>query len=129
MEEGKETETQSQKGGSGLLQASWIGTRKMDGNGRTNLKRFVVKPSFTLNFCQAYRKVCLKMHPDKFATRGEEEIANAEEEFKKIQDAYEVLSNENSRRLYDSTDAFDDSIPIECDPADFFKVGFSNRED
>ena len=70
----------------------------------------------------AYRKVCLKMHPDKFATQGDDAKAQAEEKFKEIQQAYEVLSNETSRRLYDSTDTFDDTLPMDCDPVDFFKV-------
>ena len=52
--------------------------------------------------------------------RSEKE--QAEEKFKEIQQAYEVLSNETSRRLYDSTDVFDDTLPADCDPADFFKV-------
>ena len=62
------------------------------------------------------------MHPDKFASHSEEERDKAEEKFKEIQQAYEVLSNETQRRLYDSTDAFDDTLPMDCDPADFFKV-------
>lgn len=42
--------------------------------------------------------------------------------FKQMQSAYETLSNPVKRREFDSTDAFDDTLPYDCDPADFFKV-------
>lgn len=45
-----------------------------------------------------------------------------EEKFLLIQEAYEVLSNPTLRREYDSTDDFDDTLPSECSPDDFFKV-------
>lgn len=40
-----------------------------------------------------------------------------------IQEAYATLSDPAKRREYDSVDEFDDSLPLECDRADFFKVG------
>ena len=46
---------------------------------------------------KAYRKLALKWHPDKNQDNREE----AEEKFKKINEAYSVLSDKNKRRQYD----------------------------
>lgn len=48
-----------------------------------------------------YRKLCLKWHPDKFSTKTEEEKKKAEEKFKEITEANEVLSDKNKRQQYD----------------------------
>lgn len=46
-----------------------------------------------------YKKLCLSAHPDK---------GGSAEEFQKIQKAYEVLGDENKRRLYDQTGSTDE---------------------
>ena len=46
---------------------------------------------------KTYRKLALKWHPDKNQDKKEE----AEDNFKKISEAYEVLSNKEKRNLYD----------------------------
>eukprot|EP00970_Alexandrium_tamarense_P001639 scaffold193_cov203-Alexandrium_tamarense.AAC.19 len=46
----------------------------------------------------AYRKLCMETHPD-VASTGEQ--AQNAERFKRISEAYSILSNETSRRQYD----------------------------
>jgi DnaJ-class molecular chaperone len=52
---------------------------------------------------QSYRKLALQYHPDRNKTK------EAEEKFKEINQAYEVLSNEEKRKVYDQVghDAFE----------------------
>ncbi|EXB61182.1 DnaJ homolog subfamily C member 2 [Morus notabilis] len=80
---------------------------------------------------KSYREVALKYHPDKQAAlllAEETEAAKQakkdeiESHFKAIQEAYEALIDPVKRRIYDSTDEFDDEIPTDCAPQDFFKV-------
>lgn len=72
----------------------------------------------------AYRRACLEHHPDKalINVTDEAEKERIQEHFKLIQDAYDVLSDPAKRREFDSTDEFDDTLPVQCDPKDFFKV-------
>ena len=44
---------------------------------------------------RAFRKLAMKYHPDRNKEPG------AEEEFKKINEAYQVLSDDEKRKLYD----------------------------
>ncbi|KAK9283895.1 hypothetical protein L1049_012150 [Liquidambar formosana] len=80
---------------------------------------------------KSYRETALKHHPDKqgaLLLAEETEAAKQakkdeiENHFKSIQEAYEVLIDPVKRRIYDSTDEFDDEIPTDCAPQDFFKV-------
>jgi curved DNA-binding protein CbpA len=50
---------------------------------------------------KAYYKLALKWHPDKWSNKSAEEQKIAEEEFKKISIAYEILSNPDERKKYD----------------------------
>ncbi|EOA20121.1 hypothetical protein CARUB_v10000399mg [Capsella rubella] len=80
---------------------------------------------------KSYREAALKHHPDKLATlllaEETEEAKQAkkdeiESHFKLIQEAYEILMDPLKRRIFDSTDEFDDEVPTDCAPQDFFKV-------
>ncbi|GIL94969.1 hypothetical protein Vretimale_1073 [Volvox reticuliferus] len=72
----------------------------------------------------AYRRACLEHHPDKalLNVTDEAEKERIVEHFKVVQDAYDILSDPAKRREFDSTDDFDDTLPLQCDPKDFFKV-------
>ena len=67
----------------------------------------------------AYKAAALVAHPDK---APEDEREAAETKFKALQAAYETLSDPAKRREFDSTDDFDDSLPVECAADDFFAV-------
>ena len=50
---------------------------------------------------KAYRKAAVKWHPDKWSSKPEKERQEAEEKFKDIAEAYDVLSDEEKRAVYD----------------------------
>ena len=50
---------------------------------------------------KAYRKAAMQYHPDKFSGASEKEKKNAEEKFKEINEAYQILSDENKKAQYD----------------------------
>ncbi len=50
---------------------------------------------------KAYRKAAMKYHPDKFANSSEAEKKDAEEKFKEINEAYEILSDPQKKAAYD----------------------------
>ncbi len=50
---------------------------------------------------KAYRKLAMKYHPDKFSNASEKEKKDAEEKFKEINEAYQVLSDPDKKAKYD----------------------------
>lgn len=52
---------------------------------------------------RAYKQSALRWHPDRWITASKKEQVVAEDTFKKINHAYSILSNEDSRRRYDLT--------------------------
>lgn len=77
---------------------------------------------------KAYRKLALKWHPDRCKEK------NAEEQFKKIAEAYEVLSDDKKRKQYDAGDqdffrSYDSSgFGGHRDPFDIFKSFFGDSD-
>ncbi|ONK68405.1 uncharacterized protein A4U43_C05F11170 [Asparagus officinalis] len=68
----------------------------------------------------AYRKLAMKWHPDRWARRETPSAAEeAKRRFQQIQEAYQVLSDEGKRALYDAGlyDPFEDDEVVEgfCD--------------
>src|SRR2546421_747711 len=55
---------------------------------------------------KAYRKLARKYHPD--LNPGDKA---AEDRFKKVQEAYDILSDENKRKVYDQYGFYSDNIP------------------
>ena len=51
---------------------------------------------------KAYRKLAVKYHPDRQQDKSKEERTAAEEKFKEIAEAYEVLSDKEKRAEYDN---------------------------
>ena len=49
----------------------------------------------------AYRKAVMKYHPDRYATKPEAERKQAEDTFKEINHAYDVLSDPQKKANYD----------------------------
>ena len=50
---------------------------------------------------KSYRRLARKYHPDLHADKEEKERESAKQQFQKIQQAYDVLSDEEKRRMYD----------------------------
>lgn len=50
---------------------------------------------------KAYRKLAMKYHPDKYSNASEKEKKEAEEKFKEVNEAYQVLSDPDKRSKYD----------------------------
>jgi len=57
---------------------------------------------------KGYRKSALKWHPDRHATKTEEQKEYAEKCFKDVGEAYEVLTDSNKRHMYDQGMDLDD---------------------
>jgi len=73
---------------------------------------------------KAYRKMALKWHPDRCKD------PTAEEKFKKLAEAYEVLSDARRRREYDEGEQvfFRTSAGGHADPFDIFKSFFGDND-
>lgn len=71
---------------------------------------------------KAYRKLSIKWHPDKWVDKSEKEQKEAEEKFKEISEAYNVLSDKDKRAKYDNpAPPMDDWVSM--NPFDIFGGG------
>ena len=55
---------------------------------------------------KAYRKLARKYHPDLHADKEERDREKAKQQFQKVQQAYDVLSDEKKRQMYDMGPSF-----------------------
>jgi DnaJ-class molecular chaperone len=61
----------------------------------------VAKSASSEELQKAYRKLARKYHPDLHADSDEKEKQRAKQEFQKVQQAYDVLSDPKKRKMYD----------------------------
>lgn len=71
---------------------------------------------------KAFRKLSLKYHPDKNPDNKE-----AEEKFKEVNEAYQVLSDKNKRQQYDTFGTVDGSGFSNVNPEDIFSSFFHSN--
>jgi DnaJ-class molecular chaperone len=61
----------------------------------------VPKDADTATIKKAYRRLAKLYHPDRHRDATEAEVERAEELFRQVKQAYEVLGTEERRKLYD----------------------------
>jgi len=77
---------------------------------------------------KAYKKKALETHPDRFSGQPKAVMDSAEEEFRKVKNAYEVLRDSENRKAYDIKHGFgasESSMPRQnpsTDPFDMSKL-------
>jgi DnaJ-class molecular chaperone len=74
--------------------------------------------------CNAYKKLVLKWHPDK-----NKNDPNSVTMFKKINEAYRILSNESDRKNYDNYNITTKDVENVIDPYSFFESMMENNAD
>ena len=81
--------------------AYWVWVRVCDRSNLSVLARFVAhlaRACSMISLCVQYRKAAIKWHPDK----NPDNLVAAEKRFKLVAEAYECLSNERTRAIYDA---------------------------
>lgn len=77
--------------------------------GLSNSDKRLQGEDFTKVLKKAYRKLCLKYHPDKLTNESAEKRKDSEDKFKEITEAYSILSDENKRKKYDTFGTVDNN--------------------
>jgi hypothetical protein len=75
---------------------------------------------------KAFRQKALKCHPDKTGRLPDAEKKLAEEEFKKINNAYEVLVDPNKRQQYDNSTSSNAFLAENTDPYEYGREEFDS---
>lgn len=72
---------------------------------------------------RAYKRLALKYHPDRQGDKSEKEKKEAEEKFKEVSWAYDILSNPEKKQRYDQFGITDDQQQMSggFDPSEIFK--------
>lgn len=72
----------------------------------------------------AFRKMAVKFHPDKYAGKSEKEKKEAEDKFKEIAEAYNVLSDKEKKERYDKFG--DENATFDSGFSGFGSMNFDN---
>jgi len=84
---------------------------------------YKLNPTEFKDLCKKkYRKLCLQYHPDKQQNKNEAEKKKAEEKFKQLAEAYDILSDDNKRNQYDRFGTADSNPQF--NPQDIFSQFF-----
>lgn len=75
--------------------------------GLTEEDKKLNQDEFTKKIKTNYRNLCKKYHPDRYAGASDAERGEAEEKFKEISEAYDVLSNPEKKNKYDRTGSYE----------------------
>lgn len=81
---------------------------------------------------KAYKKRSLQLHPDRLAQRGVQITPEHNQEFQKLKEAYDVLSDPRKRKLYDKIGKSGLKLvesPQELNPTELIKNFQQNRSD
>ena len=77
----------------------------------------------------SFKKMALKLHPDKHPNSGKQEQEERTQKFLKLTNAYNVLIDPKKRQHYDKTGSITESLVLEKGDAswdDYFKTLYNN---
>ena len=93
--------------------------------GITEEEKNLSETDFKKTLNTKYKNLAKKWHPDRFATKSDDERKDAEEKFKEISEAYNTLSDSEKRQQYDFMQngggGFNPFEDMDVDPFSFFR--------